>query len=129
MYPDINFTLYHHLSSGGGVSSVLRRDCSKIIDLTGRFISTRTDVRRLVNAQEVAKEILRRNDLVDLIAIRDIVAKQELRRLIRYEKQQDHTVHTIYLFLLGLWFYDHIPSIREAIYKEALKIRHKGNRR
>ena len=36
--------------------------------------------------------------------VRDIVAQQELRRLIQYGKQQDHTAHTVYLYLVGIWF-------------------------
>lgn len=31
-----------------------------------------------------------------------------------YKNHRDHTAHTLYLFLLGVWLYDTIPSIRES---------------
>jgi len=115
MLNDINGTLLRHLATGAGAASLLRGKRPKIVDLTRRFFETRTDIRRLSSAQEVAQEILLINDLTEFVQIRDIVAKQELRRQIQYVKQQDHTAHTVYLFFLGLWFYDSMPQMATAV--------------
>src|SRR5262249_3203678 len=100
--------------TGAGAASLLRTHRSSIPDAASLFFQTRTDIRRLTAAQEVAKEILLVHDHEDMIKIRDIVAKQELRRQIQYGKQQDHTAHTVYLYLLGLWLYDNLPQISTA---------------
>jgi len=118
MKTDINSTLLVHLATGAGAASLLRQDRPELISVTQSFFEARTDIRRLDAAQEVAQLILSRNDLHDLIEIRDIVAKQELRRQIKYGNQQDHTAHTVYLYFLGLWLYDHLPELPAAIGKE-----------
>jgi hypothetical protein len=110
---DINGTLLRHLGTGGGVASILRKT-DHLVAKVDHFLEARTDIRRLFRAQEVARAILVRNDLQDLMKIRDVVAKQELRRLIRYGKQKDHTAHTVYLYLLGIWLFDHLESFRAA---------------
>jgi hypothetical protein len=115
MISDINGTLLRHLATGAGAAYRLRIDCPKLREVVASFFQTRTDIKRLTAAQEVAKEILLRNDHQDMLEIRDIVAKQELRRQIRYGNQQDHTAHTVYLYLLGLWLYDNLPQITTAI--------------
>ena len=112
---DINTTLLNHLASGAGAASFLRMKCPNVVRLAQAFFEARTDIGRLKMAQDVAEEILLKNDLRDLIEIRDIVAKQELRRQIRYGKQQDYTAHTVYLYFLGLWLYDNLPQIAVAV--------------
>jgi hypothetical protein len=115
MFSGINSTLLHHLATGAGAASLLRSRKRNLVDLVKKFFESRTDIRRLTTAQDVANEILSINDLTDMMAIRDIVAKQELRRQINYIKQQDHTAHTVYLYFLGLWFYDNLPQLSSAI--------------
>jgi hypothetical protein len=118
MLRDINRTLLTHLATGPGAASLLRSGRPQLISATEAFFNARTDIRRLHASQDVAEVILMRNDLDDLVEIRDIVAKQELRRQIRYPKQKDHTAHTVYLYLLGLWFHDNLPQISESIERE-----------
>ena len=77
---DINATLLTHLATGTGAASILRAVRPKVVALAQSFFEARTDISRLQTAQNVAEEILLKNDLRDLIEIRDIVAKQELRR-------------------------------------------------
>ena len=77
--------------------------------------TARSDIVRLSAAQDAARLILSLNDLEDLIHIRDVVAKQEQLRQIQYKNQQDHTVHTVYLYLLGIWLYDQLPEIKSAM--------------
>ncbi|HBB98064.1 MAG TPA: hypothetical protein DC054_21990 [Blastocatellia bacterium] len=112
---DINATLLTHLATGAGAASILRAVRPNVVALAQSFFEARTDISRLQTAQNVAEEILLKNDLRDLIEIRDIVAKQELHRQIRYGKQQDHTAHTVYLYFLGLWLYDNLPQIASAV--------------
>jgi hypothetical protein len=111
----INSTLLHHLAAGPYAALDLRLRSESLPSVVSRFLQTRTDVRRLAAAQEVAEVILRLHDHTEMILVRDIVAKQELRRTIKYGKQQDHTAHTVYLYLLGIWLYDNVPLIRSSI--------------
>jgi hypothetical protein len=111
----INDTLLNHLATSAGPASIIRNACPGITDLAAAFFRTRTDIKRLSAAQDVANAILENNDLRDLMAIRDIVARQELRRQIKYGKQQDHTAHTVCLYFLGLWLHDNVSAIAKAV--------------
>jgi hypothetical protein len=77
------------------------------------FFDARTDVRRLIYSQKIATIILESRNMKELTSIRKAVAKMELSRVITH-KHRDHTSHTLYLFLFGIWLYDTIPKIRES---------------
>ena len=115
---DINETLARHLATGAGAAYLLRDRAQKDLpEAVAELFAARTDVRRLERAQRVARKILHVNDFADIMELRDIVAQQELRRLIDYAKQKDHTAHTTYLYLLGIWFFDHVTDVHDAIVK------------
>jgi len=115
---DINRTLARHLATGGGAAFLLRSNAQKdLSNAVSDLFDARTDVRRLERAQRASQKILQVNDFADMMELRNIVAQQELRRLINYAKQKDHTAHTTYLYLLGIWFFDHITDVHEAIVK------------
>src|SRR2546423_15515860 len=104
---DVNETLLRHLATGGGAAYALRDNTNvTLTQLVAELFDARSDIRRLDKAQKVARTVLHVNDFADIMELRDIVAQQELRRLIDYAKQKDHTVHTVYLYLLGIWFFD-----------------------
>jgi hypothetical protein len=111
----VNEVLRYHLLTGGGAARYLRSECSGLVPALEAFFATRTDVRRLAAAQDVAACVLDLHDLDDLNGIREIVAKQELRRTIRYKNQRDHTAHTLYLYLLGIWLFDNVPQVAKAV--------------
>lgn len=111
----INAILYAHLKSGPGAAELLRKNNANVVKYALAFFQARTDINRIYLAQLVANEILSLNDLRDYIPLRDIVATQELNRIIKYSKQQDHTAHTVYLFFFGLWVYDNIHELRGLI--------------
>jgi hypothetical protein len=113
---DINETLLRHVATGGGAAYKLRQDTNNLLpDLVAEFLAARSDVTRLVRANAVANAILAVHDFRDIMVVRDIVAQQELRRLIQYGRQQDHTAHTVYLYLLGVWFFDHVSDVQTAV--------------
>ena len=113
---DINETLLRHVATGGGAAYKLRKDTDNIFPgLVAEFFAARSNVTRLVRANEVANAILLVHDFSDIMVVRNIVAQQELRRLIQYGKQQDHTAHTVYLYLLGIWFFDHVSEVHTAV--------------
>jgi hypothetical protein len=115
---DINEALLRHIATGGGAAFTLRTLAGpKLTEQIAELFSARSDIRRLRCAQKVAKTVLLVYDFNDIMLVRDIVAQQELRRLILYSKQKDHTAHTVYLFLLGIWFFDHVSAIRSAVTK------------
>ncbi len=111
----INETLFSHISTGAGAAWILRQRCPDLVDSVRRFFETRTDLSRSEDAEQVAKLILAIHGLDEFAALRRIVAKQELMRHIQCEKQTDHTAHTVYLYLLGVWFYDNLPTIKNAV--------------
>jgi hypothetical protein len=116
---DINDVLLSHVISGGGPAisrlrnSILQVSLCKgknnkypdFIHLLESCFRARTDIRRLIYAQEVAEIILGTHDMQELTQVRKIVAELELRRIIEYKNHRDHTAHTLYLFLLGIWLY------------------------
>ena len=114
MTTDINGTLFHHLSTGSGAAYVLRRRRPELLKCVERLFQARSDIHRLHAAQDVAALVLEQHDFDDLLPLRSIVAVQELRRQITYAKQKDHTAHTVYLYLLGIWLFHHLPQLREA---------------
>ncbi len=127
---DITSTLYSHLLDyEGGISLFLRNQFAgfdlikkngktdhldEYLNSLSKFFSAKTDINRLKYSQDVAKMILMIHNVEDLWNIREIVANQELMRKINYEKQQDHTIHTLYVYMLGVWYYDNIPLIKEC---------------
>lgn len=116
---DVNATLLRHIGTGGGAAYVLREQVhkydDKFLDHLADFFSARSDMGRLKKAQNVARPILSTHDFGDIMLLRDKVADQEQRRLISYPNQRDHTAHTLYLYLLGIWFFDNVTDIQNAI--------------
>lgn len=121
MSQDINTVLLTHITSGSGAASKLREQLpskgSGMIQVAKNLFDAKSDIRRLYWAQEFSRTILHIHDFGDILLLREIVAKQELRRLISYGKQKDHTAHTAYLYLLGIWFFDNVRSVRNAVKK------------
>lgn len=125
---DINQALLNHVISGGGPAvsalknlvlkySLFHPNKSKHEDFLHRlttFLQARTDARRLITAQEVVELVLEAHDIGEMTKLRKKVAELELSRIIEYKKQRDHTSHTLYLFLLGIWLYDIVPAVRES---------------
>jgi hypothetical protein len=112
MFADINQTLLRHLATSNGAAYNLRARNPHLVGDAQAFFSARNDIKRLDAAQTLAADILLENDFVELVALRDIVAQQELRRQIKYPRQKDHTTHTVSLYLLGVWLYDNLPKFQ-----------------
>ena len=113
---DVNETILRHIATAGGAAFALRQAADRdLSELIAGLFGARSDIRRLDRAQLVARTILRINDFSDMMELRDIVARQELQRLINYSKQKDHTAHTVYLYLLGIWFFDNVSDIHSAV--------------
>lgn len=124
MDQNINTVLLNHFTTGGGTAAYLRRIIPELPVYVKNFFMTRSDIQRIQKAEELAGKILSISDFDDLIPLRDEVATLEIKRLINYEKQTDHTAHTVYLFLLGIWIYDNVPVLRESIDKKIPSSKH-----
>ncbi|MEC0093208.1 hypothetical protein [Paenibacillus macquariensis] len=111
----INQLLYKHLKEGEGVAEYLRLKIPGLVEELEQFFITRSDIKRIQKAEALAERILELTDFYDLVPIRSGVATLEIKRRISYDKQTDHTAHTLYLFFLGIWVYDNIPSLRTPI--------------
>jgi hypothetical protein len=132
-----------HIVSGGGPAVVALRNNIELREITERgnnrkneyrvfihrlkiFLNSRTDTRRLIYAQQIAEIILHIHDIHELVIVRKNVAELELTRIVRYEKHRDHTTHTLYSFLLGIWLYDNVSIIRNS-FKKNLELEQKTN--
>ncbi|MEK4510151.1 hypothetical protein [Paenibacillus sp. FSL K6-2524] len=111
----INEVLYNHLKEGQGAAEYLRLKIPRLAEELEQFFITRSDIQRIQKAEALAERILELTDFSDLVPIRSGVATLEIKRRISYDKQTDHTAHTLYLYLLGIWVYDNIPSLRKPI--------------
>lgn len=111
----INSLLWNHFHHGDGAAGYLREKIPGLSQYLKAFFASRSDIERLQRAEFLSERILSLTDFADMIPLRSTVATLEIKRLIGYNKQTDHTAHTLYLFLLGIWVYDHISEIRQAV--------------
>ncbi|MBP1990560.1 hypothetical protein [Paenibacillus eucommiae] len=111
----IHTLLLQHFNSGAGAAGYLRGKIPGLSQQLARFFASRSDIDRLQQAELLSERILALTDFADMIPLRSAVATLEIKRLIAYKKQTDHTAHTLYLFLLGIWVYDHVSEIRQAV--------------
>lgn len=111
----IHSLLWNHFHQGTGAAGFLRGRIPGLSHFLKAFFASRSDIERLQRAEFLSERILSLTDFADMIPLRSAVATLEIKRLIAYNKQTDHTAHTLYLFLLGIWVYDHISEIRQAV--------------
>jgi hypothetical protein len=116
--PSINDQLLVHIFRGGGVSSLIRNHISKWTDVNlykdlGEFFKPEDDWDKLQYADNIAKIFLRRHDMEYIFPLWKMVSILELSRKLKYPKQTDHSLHTIYLYLLGIWVFDNSNILRK----------------
>lgn len=86
-----------------------------------RFLAATMDEVRLRTSEDVVLEVLKQIGISDLAKFREAVLRRELLGEMAYEKQRDHTSHTLYNYLLGWYFFIHCDEIREALTAELAK--------
>jgi len=111
----INNVLLTHFTNGNGAAGYLRGKIPGIVNYLNNFFLTRSDIQRIQTAEILSEKILSLTDFSELIPLRSEVATLEIKRLLSYKKQTDHTAHTVYLFLLGIWVYDNNKEIQGSI--------------
>ncbi|WP_042876575.1 hypothetical protein [Cupriavidus necator] len=79
------------------------------------FLSTTMDQVRVNKALDCTRRVLAIADLEDFEMFREGVWKREATRGMAYDKQRDHTAHTLNNWLLGWYFYSHSDRIYSAI--------------
>ncbi|ANF94808.1 hypothetical protein [Paenibacillus bovis] len=114
---NINEMLLNHFANADKVAGYIRGKIPNLTEKLEEFFETRSDIKRIQLSENICERILNLTDFSDIIPIRSEVATLEIKRRIDYKKQSDHTAHTLYLFLLGIWVYDNIPQLREKIDK------------
>jgi hypothetical protein len=115
MKQNINQVIFNHFVAGGGAAAYLRKLIPELAQNIHTLFNARSDVQRLQIAEEISEDILETSDFADMKYIRDAVATLEIKRLIKYPNQTDHTIHTVYLFLLGIWIYDNVGEVKTTI--------------
>jgi hypothetical protein len=81
------------------------------------FMNSTTDSVRLVRASEVSRLILAKYELQELEELRSAVQVSELLRIIPYGRQTDHSAHTLYVYLLGIYMFLACLPVRQGIAK------------
>ena len=79
------------------------------------FLGATTDSVRLVRASQVSRHILSEYDMAELEDLRSTVQASELLRVIPYARQTDHSAHTLYLYLLGIYLFFSCKTLRSGI--------------
>ena len=80
-----------------------------------RFLSATMDEVRLQQASQLARHTLRLSAFDEVIPFRDAVLRREAGADISYDKQRDHSGHTLYNWLLGWFFFEHSELLQKAM--------------
>src|SRR5262249_5343522 len=80
-----------------------------------QFMNSTTDSVRLVRASQASRKILQVYDLEELEELRSTVQLSELLRIIPYARQTDHSAHTLYVYLLGIYLFFACSPLRKGI--------------
>lgn len=112
---NINELLLDHFAVGDKAAGYLRGKIPGLVHMLEEFFMCRSDIKRIQYSERLCEYILRLTDFSDIIPLRSEVATLEIKRMIKYKKQSDHTAHTLYLFLLGIWVYDNVPKLNRSI--------------
>jgi hypothetical protein len=81
------------------------------------FLDATTDSVRLVRASKASRKVLAKYQLDELEDLRSSVQASELLRVIPYSRQTDHSAHTLYLYLLGIYLFFACAPLRAGIAK------------
>jgi hypothetical protein len=90
-------------------------------DSVTRFLTATMDEVRLSTSTRVALDILATIGLSDAGRFREAVLRRELYGTIAYDRQRDHSSHTLYNYLLGWYFLINSPRLRAAFTEELTK--------
>lgn len=80
-----------------------------------RFLTSTMDEVRLYWADEYASAVLKLRDLDDASHFRHGVLRRELQGDVGYDRQRDHSAHTLNNYLLGWGIYEHSEEFRKAL--------------
>ncbi|HWW77206.1 MAG TPA: hypothetical protein VNZ44_17515 [Pyrinomonadaceae bacterium] len=86
-------------------------------ELVASFLEATTDAVRLVRASRASHKILSEYDMAELEELRAKVQASELLRVISYSQQTDHSAHTLYLYLLGIYLFFACRPLRAEMAK------------
>jgi hypothetical protein len=116
--PSVNDLIWTHFCCGGMTASLIRshvenwKDCD-YLNVLGGFFDAEDDTERFDYAHAAARIFLRRVDMDYLLPLWQAVKRLEDQRKIPYEKQTDHAVHSMYMYLLGIWFFDNSQEFQK----------------
>jgi hypothetical protein len=119
--PKINEELFKAISSPPEWATSLGKEGSpayfpaKHVGVLEQFLSATTDSVRLVRASQASRSILEEFDMEELEELRAEVQASELMRVIPYGRQTDHSAHTLYLYLLGLYLFFACKPLRTKL--------------
>ncbi|MCU7492386.1 MAG: hypothetical protein HF312_13405 [Ignavibacteria bacterium] len=82
--------------------------------LVKEFLFSTNDDARLKYALKLSKKLLKSTDIDDAQYFRESLLRREISGNINYEKQRDHTSHTLYNYLIGFYFYENSTCYRKS---------------
>lgn len=86
-------------------------------EIIASFLDATTDSVRLVRASKASRAILNEYDMAELEDLRATIQASEMLRVISYPKQTDHSAHTLYLYLLGIYLFFASAPLRAGVAK------------
>lgn len=87
-------------------------------DIIKSFLTSKSDIKRIIRSERAAYSILIENDLPELIYCRRKIRDMELGSNVFYPNQKDHTAHTLYVYLLGYYFGTSLIAFRDILNKK-----------
>ena len=96
------------------------------LPLMQKFLFSTNDESRLKYALEVSRIILKITDFDDAQYFRESLLRREITGKIRYTNQRDHTSHTLYNYLLGIYIHDKSKYFKDS-FNNYIKVKHGSN--
>jgi hypothetical protein len=90
-------------------------DCEQAKRHLTRFFDATMDEVRLIEASAYVSMVLGLTDIEDYDHFRRGVLRREVSGEIAYQKQRDHSGHTLYNYLLGWFFYSKSPVVKTQL--------------
>jgi hypothetical protein len=79
------------------------------------FLKASMDEVRIKWAQRYSAQLLTEGNIRDCVNFREAVMRREVTSDTSFPKQRDHTVHTLYNYLLGWYFILHVDQVKNVV--------------
>jgi len=107
--------LNEHMLFGGGIANNLRNEIPRLEKTLMSFLQSQSHHDKFKYALSIISRILTAYNRHGLSHLRSVVAKTEYCQFVSNDYSKFHPIKSIYLFFLGVWFYDNNSLIQSSI--------------